>query len=141
MFSVSGRYDRRQVAISVVVVGDLAASVDGSASILMEPLRALVDTGATSSSITPEAVRRIGLKRGGRRFVNTAGGMRRAPFYVFRIGPLHENGAGAPYVLDEPIAGGEFTLGGFNYDILLGMDVISRGDLTIRRNGTYCFAF
>ncbi|MEQ1929369.1 MAG: retropepsin-like aspartic protease [Parvularculaceae bacterium] len=140
MFLVSGRHDGRQILLTVVVVSDLAADPTGAVSIRMEPLRALLDTGATSSSITPNAAHRIGLTPAGLRYVNTAGGMRRVPYFAFRIGIL-KDGAGAPFVLDEPISGSAFTLETMNFDILLGMDVISLGDLAIRRDGTWSFEF
>jgi hypothetical protein len=39
------------------------------------------------------------------------------------------------------ISGNEFNADGLSFDILLGMDVISQGDLIIRRDGSFTFEF
>jgi hypothetical protein len=42
--------------------------------------------------------------------------------------------------VEKIIQGSEFKTGG-NFDILLGMDVISIGSLVVLGNGSFCFSF
>lgn len=48
---------------------------------------------------------------------------------------------GALHVFPEYIEGGEVNLEGFDFDVLLGMDVISRGSLAVEGSGTFSFSF
>lgn len=105
-------------------------------------VEALLDTGATGSGIREDIARRLGLKPKGNRRVLTANGFLMADEYLFRIGliggdyfdPVFDAQATMPYVLDTAIAG--FSLeNGFPYALVIGMDVIGQGDLTIHRTG------
>ena len=152
MPSISGRHNSRQVVFEIAVVGVSREAEDyltggvPSFSVLSETLKALVDTGATASSITPAAAQRLRLRPAGKRDIVTGNGQRRSRFYEFQVALIGEQmgaGGGAPsfYVLPEMIGGNEFNADGLAFDILLGMDVISQGDLIIRRDGTFSFEF
>jgi hypothetical protein len=149
---ISGRHNRRQVVFEIAVVGVSRETEDyvtgglTSLSVLSETLKALVDTGATASSITPAAAQRLRLRPAGKRDIITGNGQRRSRFYEFQvalIGDQVHGASGAPsfYVLPEMISGNEFNADGLSFDILLGMDVISQGDLIIRRDGSFTFEF
>lgn len=148
MSLISGVHDGRRILFDVAVVGvSLNATTrfpddEPSISVFGDPVRALVDTGATSTSISPEAVQRLGLQSIGKRDIMTANGPRRARAYNFRVALVGNSPGASPfYILPRAIIGAELNSEKFAFDILLGMDVISQGDLTIRRNGTFTFEF
>lgn len=74
----------------------------------------------------------------------TANGPRRARSYDFRIG-FHSPAVGASpaffHIMEAPISGVAMNSDNLAFDILLGMDVISQGDLLIRRDGSFTFEF
>jgi hypothetical protein len=149
---IAGTHNRRQVFFDVAVVGVSLKSThyltgqEPSVSVLSEPVRALVDTGATATSISPGAASRLNLRPAGRRDVQTANGLRRSRSYEFQVAVLSATDgivvSPTPFfVLPNSIRENELLADAFSFDILLGMDVISQGDLTIRRDGTYSFEF
>lgn len=108
---------------------------------------ALIDTGATSSGLRSDIADRLDLPVKGNKRVHTANGILMSDEFLFRVGliigdyldPDFSPDRTLPYVIDTPILG--FGLqGGFSYPLLLGMDVISAGDLTVRRSGVATFA-
>ena len=74
----------------------------------------LVDTGAQRTMISTNVVTTLGLKPQGRQQII---------FY-----------------LPEPIYGAELTAS-LGFDVLLGMDIISKGSLKIEGNGHFSFSF
>ena len=83
---------------------------------------AIWDTGATSSVITQNVVQKCGLKPTGTTTVHTAGGIFTQNTFLVSIGL--PNGVGFPSVRVT-----EGTIG--KEDILIGMDLIARGDFAI----------
>jgi hypothetical protein len=73
----------------------------------------------------------------------TANGPRRARYYDFRIGfySRREDGSTQFHILEKPVSGVALNVENVVFDILLGMDVISQGDLIIRRDGSFTFEF
>ena len=111
-------------------------------SVFSAPVKALVDTGATSTSISRRTAETLGLAPVGKRDLMTANGPQRSRVYHFQIAMLAEPGEGAPFfVLPDLVEGIELNSDELVFDILLGMDVISQGDLLIRRNGAFSFEF
>lgn len=103
----------------------------------------LLDTGATGTGIRSDLARALGLRPKGQRRVFTANGDMIAPEYLFRVGfvcgdytdPNFDPAAQQPYVLEKEVLG--FGLSeGFTYPVLIGMNVITQGDLIITRSGT-----
>lgn len=154
MSLISGRHDGRQVIFNVAVLGAAFEAADAFsgqeeaiARVLSEPVKALVDTGATSTSISLETAKRLQLHPVGKRDVMTANGSRRSRIYNFQIAmissPILQDESERPqfFVLPNAVSGTELNPSAFRFDILLGMDVISQGNLAIRRNGTFSFEF
>ncbi len=100
-------------------------------------LDALVDTGAQGTCITRRAAQELGLTPIGLIPVQGVSGIQYHNNYLFQIGfadiQQHEIGfAGSEmHIFPQPIEGAEFDSGNADFDILLGMNVISTGDLTI----------
>lgn len=141
MSSISGRHNGRAVYFNVAIVSAGANPNDDGYNVFSDPARALIDTGATETSISPQTVRRLRLSPNGKRDVITANGVRRTRFYDFQIAILSGPDDTPFFVLPVVISGSELNTDKVGFDILLGMDVISQGDLIIRRDGTFTFEF
>ena len=123
--------------------------VDVLVGSVLEPHRlhacvALVDTGCTITGITRTVVERLDLRHTTKTLVVTPLGEARRKAYPFSIGFLTESDAGvatarSPFYFPEPVLGAEFVENS-SFDILLGMDVLSKGRLLFE-SGRFEFAF
>lgn len=99
-----------------------------------QTFKAVWDTGATSTSITPNVVSQCGLKPTGMINMSTANGMRRAETFIVNV--ALQNGM---VVEQVNVAVSELAPG---IDVLIGMDIITLGDFAItNRNGRTVFSF
>lgn len=123
-------------------------------------VRALIDTGATTTCITAGVAAKLGLQPIGKVPVQGVSGIVHHNNYLFYVAFPFALPAGTPpasrlpppapgqvqgqvFVLDKVIQGCEFN-GGPNpsFDVLLGMDVISSGSLVVQGgNHTFSFSF
>lgn len=87
------------------------------------PVKALWDTGATGSVVTPKTATTLGLISTGIKNSNTAGGIRQAKTYVVNI--YLPQGVAFPGIQVSDCV----DTGGF--DAILGMDIIAQGDSVI----------
>jgi hypothetical protein len=107
---------------------------------------ALVDTGASSTCISPSVVSDLGLIPTG--IVPIAGVHGSVPTntYQFLVGfvipqqPL-PSGVVAATMHTFPISGAEFAVGGAVFDVLLGRDVLCLGHFTMTFAGQFFFSF
>ncbi len=97
---------------------------------------ALLDTGATTSGITPRVAQSLNLAPHGKRPIGSAQGEGQAERYLFRIGMMPDIDANSPpqfpFVFDD-LVGFELT-NTFQFDALIGMDVLSPCDLRMTRS-------
>jgi hypothetical protein len=95
---------------------------------------ALVDTGSTTTGITPRVARHLSLPKRGKRPLGSAQGEGQAERYLFRVGVQPpSDGPSFPYVFDDVIG---FELAEtFQFDALLGMDLLRQCDFAIFRPG------
>ena len=113
----------------------------------MQVLRALIDTGAQGTCITPSAADKLGLEPVGTFRVHGVGGAKLHRYYLFKVGFVDlqttELGYRSPkfHVFDKEIQGAEFDCGDAEFDVLLGMDILSGGTLTIANSGHFKFSF
>ena len=84
---------------------------------------ALWDTGATGSSISPAVAQHLGLIPSGTQKMITAAGEHMSPMFMVNFGL--PNGVGVPGINAAQIAPQA------DFDVLLGMDVITLGDFSI----------
>ncbi len=104
----------------------------GASAPKLHVLEALIDTGATSTNITPAAAAKLGLEPIGMREQLTANGVIGTPYYLFHVGILvNAKDTREMLIPEKIIEGPELIHSNFPFDILLGMDVISQGKLTI----------
>jgi hypothetical protein len=93
---------------------------------------ALLDTGSTTSGVTPAIAARLSLPHLGTRPLGSAHGEAQVERYLFRIG-FQIEGTPLPFVFEEVIG---FELkDGFAFGALIGMDVLSHCDFSMERTG------
>lgn len=98
------------------------------------PVKALWDTGATGSVVTPSTAAKLGLVATGVKNSNTAGGVRPAKTYVVNIYLPQGVAFDGMQVSDCVDTGG--------FEAILGMDIISQGDSVIsNHNGETWLTF
>jgi len=128
-------HDRRRLVIPVLILppeptNDLTG-VEGTA---------LVDTGSTTSAITPRLARSLDLRPLGKRPLGSAQGLGHAERYLFRLGlKTTDDGPSFPYVFDE-VSGFELS-DSFQLEALLGMDILSQCDFVMSRAGHCTLSF
>ncbi|HEY0026457.1 MAG TPA: retropepsin-like aspartic protease [Allosphingosinicella sp.] len=132
---IEWRHDRRRILLPVLVLPP-SPSMDLTG---FEAV-ALLDTGSTTSGITPRVARQLGLTKRGKRPLGSAQGEGQAERYLFRIG-LHIPSAepSFPFVFDD-VSGFELV-DSFSFDGLIGMDILSRCDFEMRRDGRCSLRF
>jgi hypothetical protein len=95
---------------------------------------AVWDTGSTGSVISQKVVEACGLQPIGMTKAQTAGGERNCEVYLINL--MLPNGVGFPRIHVTRMDLGPRT------DLLIGMDIITRGDLALtHRDGKTCFTF
>lgn len=134
MRSLEGRLGKnRQLLLPIAVL----ASRDPTDISFVEAL-ALIDTGATSSGIGPKIVEKLKLKSHQKKQLSVATEMRLVDYYLFRIGFIN-NDDPMPYIFED--IDGFSWLEQKNFDVILGMDIISQCDLHVMRNGCWKLSF
>ena len=154
---VEGTHDGRQAIINVAIIdaGRYKEHKESKNLVLpgVNPYRAVIDTGATSTMITTRVVKEMGLQLFNSKLFRIADGKEAwRPGYLFRVafyGPPVPNGdseedgisqVNTIYPYARGINGGEIN-NGLPFDVLLGMDIISTGDLIFRKDFTFRFDF
>jgi hypothetical protein len=114
----------------------------------LQVLKALIDTGAQGTSITLQAAEKLKLEPTGMIRVHGFGGPKDHNCYLFKVGfvDLQQSELGyqtpAFHIVDTEIRGAEFDCGpDADFDVLLGMDVLSIGTLTVSHLGMFRFSF
>lgn len=151
MPSIQGRHDGRAAYVEVAIV-DAARYQEHKQSqnpVLtgVRPFRALIDTGATSTMITRRVVRTLGLQPATKVLYRNKDGLLWTPAYLFHVvfhPPVPSANNTQPIsrtrVFKRVIVGGEIE-DQPSFDVLLGMDVITSGKLTVSSDGTFKFEF
>lgn len=149
---IDGSHNNSQVFIEVAVLPVQSFDDLNDPQRLAKPSQvhlctALVDTGAQITCITQSAAMKIGLVPVGTLLIQGVGGLAPHNYYIFKIGfnRIVENEVGLSpdvHLIDKVIEGAELVFGpNAPFDVLLGMDVISTGTLTISNSGRYRFSF
>lgn len=113
----------------------------------LQVLRALIDTGATTTCITENAAKKLSLQPSGVVGVQGVGGATYHPSYIFKIGfvDLQQDELGYQnpqfYLFDKEIEGPQFDCGKEEFDVLLGMDILRFGTLTVSNSGNFKFSY
>lgn len=102
---------------------------------------ALLDTGATVSGIGPNVVQRLGLRTHGKKLLRSATEERFVAYYFFRVGfytseEIAEPGRSdlaLPYIFED--ADGFSWTGTADFDVIIGMDILSQCEVRLDRSG------
>jgi hypothetical protein len=128
-------------------VAQFGAPAPGDVPQTLAFYNALFDTGASATCISPRIVKDVGLTPIGKVNMISASHVVAANQYIFCVGfPIgmqqQPTGtvSGALNVF-ENITGLEFQPAGATYDVLVGMDIIARGVLTLDFQGHWSFSF
>jgi len=149
MLSITGRHNGRQIFCDVVLMPIIrldGIDADNTEFPSIFVLKALVDTGATNTCLTESAASKLKLEPLGYKSTMGVHGISQTRYYLFRIGFLNHtpNGnsvsLGEMAVLNTPIEGTELSANA-GFDVLLGMDALSCGNLYVGSNGSYKFEF
>jgi hypothetical protein len=148
-----GKHNGSQVFLSVAIFDDdvvarFSAAAGTSETVRMHVFKALVDTGAQGTCITSAAAEKVGLAPIGKVQIRGVGGLSFHNNYLFRVGFAfggagegREVRLGSLHIVDEPIQGAELNIRNSDFDVLLGMDIISIGSLKIDGDGSFSFSF
>ncbi len=121
------RHDGRRVLLDLIVLRPAPAT-----DLTSSPARALLDTGANVSGVSGLIAKKLDLPARGKLPIQTAGGLIQATRYLFRFG--FEQDGSFPYIVDDLL--GFELINSDVFDVVLGMDVLRRCDLMLKRDGT-----
>lgn len=149
MPSLKGSLDGGRIIVDVGVQPALSSiqgvTAQASAVIIqIRQFRGLIDTGAQRTCITRSAARDLQLKPRGKIRLGNVSSIETHNSYSFAVGFWLRLGNGdtmnetTSYYGLDPVMGADFK-DNSDFDLLIGMDVITQGDLTIRRGGTFEF--
>jgi predicted aspartyl protease len=142
MREVKFRIDRKRYVLPVAILRPGAPN-----DLEYFTATALLDTGATVSGIGPRVIEGLNLQSYGKSRLKSATEEAFVAYYLFRLGlftteqveMIGMQTSDLPFLFDE--------LNGFSwgrasdFDVILGMDVLSQCDIAIKRNGICAIVF
>ena len=143
MPSLRGELDGGRVILDVGVQ-PAQALVQGVAAqaqavvLNIHPFRGLMDTGAQRTCITRSAALKLQLTPRGKLRIGNVSGVTNHMAYSFSIGFWYEIDGGETmnvaknYFGFDPVMGADFKDNN-DFDVLIGMDIISQGELVVRK--------
>lgn len=138
MLAIEWQRDARRIILPVLILAPAPAS-----DLTGIRCNALVDTGSTTSGITRRVAESLGLSGRGKRPISSARGEDQAERFLYRIGFAPGERVGDtprfPFVFEE-IIGFELT-NAFQFEALLGMDILRQCDFTSSRTGNCSLRF
>lgn len=139
MPEIRWRHDRSRLIVEAAVLAPIGEPNETT----VVGVRALLDTGATLSGITPAVAKALNLPSLGKKPVQTAGGLIQTDRYAFRLGfydGTDQSTARYPHVLEKEVYGIGLAPSG-SFEVIIGMDVIGRNHLELHSNGHSLFRF
>ncbi len=139
MRSIKGEHRGQTITLPVAVLKS-----DNSQDLSFITAKALLDTGASSSGLAPNIISSLSLRSIGKNNLVVATELRSVDYYLFRIGLFQDKFGDSQY--DEfPFIFAETTSFKIthkeNFDMVLGMDVLSQCDFDMKRNGSWKLIF
>jgi hypothetical protein len=158
-YVVSGHHDGRSVItpIAIIDISKREQQKKSNKELLegVNPYRALIDTGATSTMLSNRVISDLGLIPVGPARFRGIHGVKMGVVYLFRVA-FYGDRAGKDllarrsiktdkevhtiYICPYDIEGGEIEEQP-HFDVLLGMDVLRTGNLHIEKSGDFSFSF
>lgn len=122
---IDWRHDGRRIVLPILILRP-----DPSRDLSGFQAEALIDTGSTTSGITPRVAEFLDLPKRGKRPLGSAQGEGQAERYLFRIAlPLAGEIPNLPFVFDD-VSGFELA-SSFVLDALVGMDILRQCGFSI----------
>lgn len=138
MWLIEWREERHPIRLAVTILPAFPVTEPHGA-----PGTALIDTGATISGITRKTAAALGLRRRGKLPLASVNGVSLAERYDFRFGLTPDysppNVPRLPFIFDQVI--GIELSDSFEFDALLGMDVLGQCDFAMNRRGACRLVF
>lgn len=120
-------------------------TVPGATGVPPTTFMALIDTGASHTSLTAKVVSHLGLTPISKRPVGGVHGQQPTNIYHFQVGipfptgPINASGTISVKLIAFNVSGSEFVSAG-NFDVLLGRDVICQGVFSMSLDGHAIFS-
>lgn len=144
---IKGRLDNRRAIVDVglqpsTVLIEGVAPVAVPPVLHINPLRGLIDTGAQVTCVTRLAAARVGLVPRGKKRLGNVSNIETHTAYSFVLGVWYTVDGGdsmnetKSYYGFDPILGCDFK-DNADFDVLIGMDIIERGDFRTTRDGFF----
>jgi len=134
-YTIDWRQDGRRIVLPILILRP-----DPSLELSGFEAQALIDTGSTTSGITPRVAESLGLPKRGKRPLGSAQGEGQAERYLFRVAiRIPATAPSFPFVFDD-VSGFELAPS-FSLDALLGMDILRQCDFSIHRRGLCTLQF
>lgn len=128
---ISGALINSQIIIAVSVFSAGFDITDPNNNLF----KALVDTGAMKTFLAPKTVLKLNLSPIGKGIMRTANGLEEVNKYNIK---LHVPLIKGNYIIDNlPVM--QYKSDASEYDLIIGMDLILQGSLTVSRGGNYVF--
>jgi predicted aspartyl protease len=133
---VSGRHDGRSILLPVAVLRP-----DNPSDLTHGIYTGLLDTGATSSWISPRIISDLRLSEFSKNRVSFAMDQQIVSIYLFRLGLFADGteGSTVPFVFAETQGFQMRQRDGF--DVILGMNVLAQGDFKMMRSAEWSLEF
>lgn len=132
---IEWRHDGRRLVLPVVILPPEPTSI-----LTGVEADALLDTGSTTSAITPRIAKELGLRQLGKRPLGSAQGLGQAERYLFRVGLRTPADVPTfPFLFDE-VSGFELS-DSFQLDALIGMDILKQCDFSMSGTGICSLTF
>lgn len=133
MWAIDWRREERRILLPVLILAPYPiVNLSGVQA------KALVDTGSSVSGVAVRLAESLRLQRLGKRPLTSAQGQGQVERYAFRLGLSPDrddrDAPSFPYVFDEVI-GIELT-NAFEFDALIGMDILRQCNFSSSRAGT-----
>ena len=131
MSHIEWRRDKRRILLPVVILAPFPITQLTGVEAL-----ALIDTGSSVSGLSSTLAEELHLSRLGKRPLKSAQGEGQVERYAFRVGIRLESVESAPafpFIFSEVI-GIELT-NAFEFNALLGMDILAQCDFSTGRDG------
>lgn len=144
---IKGRIVNRKAVVDVglqvgpVLVGSVKPGSEAT-QIPIHSMRGLIDTGAQVTMLSPAAILLLGLRPRGKKLLGNVSNVARHNTYLFVMGVWYSIDEGQTmndtksYFAFDPVYGCDLRAGS-DFDVLIGMDIIMQGDLSIARDGEF----
>jgi hypothetical protein len=118
---------------NIIVSPFIAINIDSGSEV---EIRGIWDTGATHTNITSSLAKELNLIPKGKALINGVHGVKEVNTYSIKVKPKNQD-----FEMVLKVSECDELVGGTDIKMLIGMDVISRGDFIITNHGNTVMTF